>query len=86
MEVIVLAFTIVFIFILLMYCIQRGNEKRIGLIGVILIMHLCTPFFGYFVVEALANKKRPCKWCGNNDNESDYCGICKLNEAGYRKA
>lgn len=48
-------------------------------------MIFATPFFGYFIVESLANHKRPCKWCGNKDNEADFCGLCGKNEAGEFK-
>jgi hypothetical protein len=85
MQIIVWIMLPIFLFILVMYCIQRGREKKIGLIGVILIMIFASPFFGYFIVESLANHKRPCKWCGNKDNEADFCGLCGKNEAGELK-
>ena len=71
-----------FLLILTGFCIQKGRQKKIGTIGVVAIMILCTPFIGYFIVEALPNNKRPCKWCGNKLNEAAYCGLCKKNEAG----
>lgn len=75
----------VFLFLLVMYCLERGRQKKIGLAGVIAIMILATPFFGYFIVEALPNHKKPCKWCGNKHNEADHCGLCGKNEAGESK-
>jgi hypothetical protein len=82
MKFILLFFGLAFIFILCMYCLQRGRQKRIGLLGVVLIMIFCTPFFGFFIVESLANHKRPCSWCGNAENEADHCGLCGKNEQG----
>ena len=76
---------LVFLFLLVMYCLERGRQKRIGLPGVVAIMIFATPFFGYFIVEMLPNHKRPCKWCGNKFNEADYCGLCGKNEIGEHK-
>ena len=79
MRLIALLATITFLFILVMFCIQKGREKKIGIAGVVFIMIFCTPFFGYFIVEALPNHKKPCKFCGNKDNEAEICGICNKN-------
>ncbi len=76
---------IIFLPILAMYCYQRGQMKKAGLVPVILIMIFATPFIGYFIVEAMPNHKRPCRWCGNQANESIYCGVCGKNEAGTLK-
>jgi D-alanyl-lipoteichoic acid acyltransferase DltB (MBOAT superfamily) len=82
MNWIVLILGIIFIPLLIMYCIQRGKQKKAGLLWVIAIMICCTPFFGYFIVEAMPNHKTQCKHCGNKYNESIYCGICGKDEAG----
>ena len=85
MSWITILFTIFFIPIFLLYCYQRGQQKKAGTLWVFLIMIFCTPFFGYFIVEGLPNYKRPCQWCGNKFNESDFCGICGKSEAGELK-
>ena len=77
---------LLFIYLLVMYSLERGRQKKIGIAGVILIMIGATPFFGYFIVEALPNHKRPCQWCGNKANEAEYCGLCGKNEAGEAKS
>lgn len=76
---------IVFLFLLVMYCLERGRQKKIGIPGVVAIMIFATPFFGYFIVEALPNHKKPCKWCGNKFNEAEYCGLCGKNDIGEIK-
>jgi hypothetical protein len=85
MNWITILFAIFFIPILCLYCYQRGKEKKAGLLKFILIMILATPFFGYFIIEALPNHKRPCRCCGNKYNEADYCGLCGKNENGEIK-
>ncbi len=74
-----------FVFIFVMFCLQQGKKKKVGMLGVTLIMIFCTPLLGLFIVEALANKKRPCPWCKNQDNEQDFCSVCNLDEFGNRK-
>ena len=73
-------FAAFFITIFSLYCYQRGKEKKIRTLKVILIMIFATPFIGYFIVESLPNHKRPCLWCGNKLNEAEYCGLCGKNE------
>jgi hypothetical protein len=76
---------LIFIPIFILYCYQRGLQKKAGFTIVLLIMIFCTPFIGYWIVEALPNHKVPCKWCGNKSNEAKYCGVCNKNEAGELK-
>ena len=84
-DIFIVLFLICFLFVIVSYIIERGKQKKIGVIGVALIMIIFTPFIGYFIVEALPNHKRPCKWCGNKYNESEYCGICGKNEMGEER-
>jgi hypothetical protein len=86
MNWIIILFALFFIPIFCLYCYQRGKQKKAGPIAVVLIMIFCTPFVGYWIVEAMPNHKRPCKWCNNKYNEAEYCGICGKNEAGELKA
>ena len=78
-------FGAIFIPILVLYCIQKGRQKKVGLVPVILLMIFATPFIGYFIVEALPNHKTPCQWCGNLANEAEYCGLCGKNKDGNLK-
>jgi hypothetical protein len=85
MNWIAILFGLFFIPIFILYCYQRGQQKKAGFIIVLLIMIFCTPFIGYWIVEALPNHKIPCPWCGNKKNETEYCGICHKNMAGKLK-
>ena len=74
---------LIFIPLVCLYIYNVGRYKKCGLIGAIVIMIFCTPFFGYFIIEALPLKNPPgCKWCDNKSNEAIYCGRCGKNEAG----
>jgi hypothetical protein len=79
-------FIVFFIPIFLLYCYQRGQQKKAGFLKVLLIMIICTPFIGYWIIEVLPNHKTPCRWCGNKDNEAEYCGLCNKNEPGESKS
>jgi hypothetical protein len=82
---IAILFAVFFIPIFLLYCFQKGREKKAGTLKVILIMIFTTPFIGYFIVESLSNHKSPCQWCGNTYNEAEYCGLCGKNKSGIVK-
>jgi RsiW-degrading membrane proteinase PrsW (M82 family) len=86
MNWITILFGAFFIPIFLLYCYQRGQQKKAGFIKVLLIMLFCTPFIGYWIVEALPNHKMPCTWCGNKNNEAEYCGLCGKNQMGELKS
>ena len=86
MNFITVTLGLVFIPLIGLYIYHAGRHKKCGIFGAILIMIFCTPFFGYFIIEALPLKNPPgCKWCGNKKNEAIYCGICGRNEAGETK-
>jgi hypothetical protein len=69
-----------------LYAWKEGSKKRIGFTGALLIMIILTPFFGYFIIESLANKNaKGCKWCGNKRNEAEYCGLCGKNDEGITR-
>jgi len=62
---------------------QEGRKRTCGFVGALAICLFLSPIFGYFVV-LLFPLKRPkgCRWCGNQQNEAEYCGPCGKNELG----
>ncbi len=64
-------------------CLQESKKRKINFISALFICILLTPFFGYFIISGrpLRNPKG-CKWCGNEENEAEFCGICNKNESG----
>ncbi len=75
--------SIAYIIIAILMCRQESKNRKINFFIALLICLIITPFFGYFVISnfALRNPKG-CKWCNNSENEAEYCGICKKNDAG----
>lgn len=76
---------LIFIDILLSWWIASkiGVHKKLGFGNTFCICMLLTPFFGYLIAEHSGEKDpRGCKWCGNKENEAEFCGLCGLNEKG----
>ncbi len=62
---------------------QDGRRRTCGFLGALIICFITTPIFGYFIVLLFPLKEpKGCKWCGNKENEAEYCGVCGKNEAG----
>lgn len=60
-----------------------GRNKSIGFNASFLICIFLTPFAGYLITEGSAMKNAPgCTWCGNKENEAEYCGLCGKNKLG----
>lgn len=78
-----------FIYLVICYLVadKIGRIKKIGFTKCFIACLFLSPFIGYLLAEgsALANP-RGCKWCNNIENEAEYCGICKKNEAGELKS
>jgi hypothetical protein len=65
---------------------QDGRKRTCGFLGALIICVLLTPLFGYFVVHMFPLKvPLGCSWCGNERNESEYCGVCDKNKEGQIK-
>lgn len=78
----------IFIYFGLSYLIATkiGTLKKIGFANSLLLCILLSPFIGFLIAEGSALKNpRGCNWCGNKENEAEYCGICGKNEAGNLK-
>jgi hypothetical protein len=60
-----------------------GKYKTLGFWKTFFLCLAISPFLGYFIA---ANSRlidaRGCRWCGNNYNEAEYCGLCGKNEKG----
>jgi Na+-driven multidrug efflux pump len=60
-----------------------GRNKKIGFTNSLIICLLTSPFIGFLITEGGAAKNpRGCNWCGNKENEAEYCGLCNKNENG----
>ncbi len=60
-----------------------GKVKRVGFTTTLICCLLFSPFIGFLIAESSAQANpRGCKWCGNKDNEAEYCGLCGKNENG----
>ena len=63
-----------------------GRHKKIGFAKTFILCVIFTPFIGYLIAEGSALKHpRGCAWCGNTENEAEYCGLCGKNENGDLK-
>ena len=65
------------VILILLTGIQESRKRKINVFFALLILFLATPLFGYFILSNIAIRNPiGCKWCGNNKNEVEYCGIC----------
>lgn len=76
-------FTAIIFCAVLFFCWHESKIRKIGFAPAVLICIILTPLIGYLVVSGrpLRNPKG-CKWCGNTQNEAEFCGICGKNEEG----
>jgi hypothetical protein len=67
-------------------CFQESKKRKIEFISSLVFCVVLTPLIGYFIItsRSLRNPKG-CNWCGNEQNEVEYCGICGKNEKGDLK-
>ncbi len=60
-----------------------GEHRTIGFTWTFIIGVAFTPLAGYLAAESAALKKpRGCLYCGNRENEAEYCGVCGKNDNG----
>lgn len=60
-----------------------GRNKRTGFAGTLILCLLLTPFIGYLIAEGGAQSNpRGCNWCGNIENEAEFCGLCGKDREG----
>lgn len=67
----------------ILMCYQESKIRDISFISALAICLILSPIIGYFIISnrPLRNP-RGCNWCGNKENEAEYCGVCGKNEAG----
>jgi hypothetical protein len=86
LEPVFLVFVFIAIALTLLMCLQESKRRRINFFFALLICIVATPLLGYFLISMFGLRNpRGCKWCGNKDNEAEYCGICGKNEEGVLK-
>ncbi len=67
----------------ILMCLQESKKRKINFLVALLLCIILTPLIGYLIISGrpLRNPKG-CKWCSNEKNEAEYCGICGKNENG----
>lgn len=82
--VVIIALIVLVLTILM--CLQESKKRKITFWKAFIICLLISPFFGYFIItnHGLRNPAG-CKWCGNEKNEAEFCGICGKNVEGILK-
>jgi glucan phosphoethanolaminetransferase (alkaline phosphatase superfamily) len=82
-DLILICASLFIIVITILMCKQESKRRKVNFFVAILICILITPLFGFFVISSF-KLRTPigCKWCGNEYNEAEFCGICKKNELG----
>lgn len=86
-DLIVFLIVTFFIIITILMCLQESKKRKINVFVALLICCLATPIFGYFIVSSFALRNPAgCQWCGNKDNEAEYCGLCGKNAEGKTMA
>jgi uncharacterized membrane protein len=67
-------------------CLQESKKRKIAFISALLLCILTTPIIGYLIISSRPLRNaRGCKWCLNDANEAEYCGLCGKNDAGLTR-
>jgi hypothetical protein len=65
---------------------QESKKRKIHFLLALLLCVVLTPIFGYLVISNRPLRiSKACTWCGNQQKESQYCGVCKKDEQGHDK-
>ena len=60
-----------------------GRHRKIGFWLSLVVSVVTTPFIGFLITSGSRLKNAPgCNWCGNAENEAEYCGLCGKNING----
>lgn len=74
---------LIYIFFSFKTCQEVSCERKINLYVAIFLFITLTPLIGYVIAcQFKLRNSRGCKWCGNKDNETEFCGLCLKNEIG----
>lgn len=69
--------------LVILMCLHESKKRKINFFVALLLCLLTTPLIGYFIVtNRPLRQTMGCKWCGNEKNEAEYCGLCGKNEIG----
>ncbi|MDI1234346.1 MAG: hypothetical protein PSX81_08695 [bacterium] len=72
-----------FLVLAILMCRQESKIRKINFWVALLICFLTTPIFGYFIISSFALRNPiGCQWCGNSENEVEFCGVCGKNTEG----
>ena len=70
----------------ILMCWHESKARKINFLLAILLCIVVTPLFGYFIISSMALRNpRGCDWCGNSENEAEFCGLCKKNAEGLTR-
>ncbi|MCG9910990.1 MAG: hypothetical protein MH137_06780 [Flavobacteriales bacterium] len=76
-------FLALFIILAFLMAHQESKKRKISFWKAILFCVLLSPIIGFFIISNYPLRNAPgCQWCGNSENEAEYCGICGKNEEG----
>lgn len=74
---------LIFLAFTILMCWQESKRRKIHFLIALLLCLLFTPVIGYFLISSRPLRNpRGCKYCGNMQNEAEYCGVCGKNAAG----
>lgn len=74
---------LVFIVLTILMCWQESQRRKISFPIALILCLVATPIFGLFIIQSRPLRNaRGCSFCGNEQNEAEYCGICGKNELG----
>ena len=63
-----------------------GKNRQIGFWKTFMWAIILSPFFAIFIAMNSGKlNAKGCKHCGNDQNEAEFCGLCKKNEQGLAK-
>jgi hypothetical protein len=75
----------ILVYIIICYLIadKIGRYKKIGFTTTLVVSLLLSPFVGLLLAEGGAQSNpKGCNWCGNQENEAKFCGLCGKDEEG----
>lgn len=79
----IIFFSVLFLLTILM-CWQESRNRKINFFVALGICFLTSPLFGYLIIISCFKLRNPrgCEWCGNKENEAEYCGLCGKDSKG----
>ncbi len=85
-NLLVSVFLLIGLSLTVLMCYQESKNRKISFVGALLLCIIATPLIGYFIISNFRSRNpKGCKWCGNERNEVEFCGVCKKNIEGVTK-